>query len=297
MRSAITTVKTPLLRRVATPLALAAMLACAGATAEVSSETIYFLQPDGRSYLLERALRTDAGSHRFHVDKSVGLDDLRHVDPQQFTWDDRSSGDANLMEFASGGFTVIFPGRFDDARISRGADGVAVYRSWDGSKDAEGRFGMWYAPGDFDRFTYTWILPDNITLLGYSANRDGEWVERANAVSFYAYDVNNLTFEIRYRVDPVRVATAPAADTTVAKALPAAPAQTPCEDDCNGDSDGDGVHNGRDLCRNTPAGARTDRAGCSLDTDRDGVADGIDSCPATADGARVDARGCPLAEP
>lgn len=296
MCSVITAMPAQQRRRTAMLLALSAMLSCTAATAEVSSETIYFLQPDGRSYLLERALRTDAGSHRFHVDKSVGLDDLRHVDPQQFTWDDRSSGEANLMEFASGGFTVIFPGRFDDARISRGTDGVSVYRSWDGNKDGEGRFGMWYAPGDFDRFTYTWILPDNIELLGYASNRDGDWVERGNAVSFYAYDVNNLTFEMRYRVNPVPVALAPAAKTAVAKPLPATPVQAPCDDDCDGDSDADGVSNRHDLCRNTPPGARIDRAGCSLDTDRDGVADGIDRCPATADGARVDARGCPVSE-
>lgn len=293
--------------------ALVALLALtATAQARVASETIYFLQPDGRSYLVERALRTPASSHRFYVDKQIDRDDLRHVEPKDFDWDDSSNADLNILNFAGGGFTLIFPGRFDDARLTRGRDGEFVYKSWDGQKNAQGRFGMWYSPDDFDDFTYTWIVPDNIELLSYAANRRGDWVRRGSAISFYASDANNLTFEIRYRVNPpanaADCARAPEPSTPAAPASAAAcpePARktttlptavaTPVQG--SRDNDADGVPDAADLCPGSAPGARVDRAGCSLDTDKDGVPDGIDRCLATPEGETVDSSGCTTAQP
>jgi OOP family OmpA-OmpF porin len=60
------------------------------------------------------------------------------------------------------------------------------------------------------------------------------------------------------------------------------------------DSDGDGVIDRRDLCPNTPQGAKVDAQGCPLDSDGDGVFDGLDQCPDTPAGVKVDSRGCPL---
>lgn len=313
------------------------LLALAGSVqARVASETVYFLQPDGRSYLIERALRTPADSHRFYVDKQVGRDDLRHVEPKDFQWDDSANDKLNMLSFASGGFTLIFPGRFSDAQLKRTRNGDYLYRSWDGTKNAQGRFGMWYAPGDFDDFSYTWIVPDNIELLSYTSNRRGDWVQRDRAVSFYAHDVNNLTFEIRFRVRPPAAACAePPAPTACPEPAPTASATTPqpqvigggCALDCDGDgvsnrldacpgtptgaavdrngcphqgkrdSDADGVIDAADLCPGSQAKARVDRAGCSLDTDKDGVPDGIDRCLATPEGQAVDASGCATTTP
>jgi len=59
-----------------------------------------------------------------------------------------------------------------------------------------------------------------------------------------------------------------------------------------GDADKDGVADRRDMCPDTPLGARVDSKGCPIDSDGDGVADGIDQCSGTPAGARVDARGC-----
>lgn len=60
------------------------------------------------------------------------------------------------------------------------------------------------------------------------------------------------------------------------------------------DSDRDGVANDRDLCPDTPLGARIDAGGCPVDGDGDRVADHADRCPATPSGATVDATGCPM---
>ncbi len=63
---------------------------------------------------------------------------------------------------------------------------------------------------------------------------------------------------------------------------------------CPIDSDSDGVPDGLDRCAATPAGATVDASGCPKDTDGDGVLDGIDACPGTPSGVLVDVKGCPI---
>ena len=285
------------------------LISSPGVRAGVQSETIFFLQADGRNYLLERSIHSDSPTHRFHVDKAVRLQDIRHISPARFEWDDQSDPEVNSLSFDAGGFTLIYPGQFQERELQRGEDGALHYKSWDGTRSAGGRYGYWYAPGQFDQFTYTWILPDNIELLRYRSNHQGTWTRRANAISFYAERVNNLTFEISYRVDPAHCgAIAPASSAPARPRPPAAPARIQRLDapapaaqaaapGRATDEDGDGIADSHDLCRATPRGARVDRAGCALDTDRDGVPDGIDACIATPEASAVDAKGCRLPNP
>jgi len=273
------------------------------ALAQVQSETVFFLQPDGEHYLLERSIHSDSPTHRFHLDKQIRLDDIRHISPARFEWDDQSHPKLNSLSFDAGGFTLIYPGRFKDAELQRGADGELHYKSWNGRRDDQGRYGYWYSPGQFDQFTYTWIVPDNIELLRYRSNHQGQWTRRSNSVSFYAEKVNNLTFEMSYRVSDADAA--PAVTTVAATEAGECPADTPLiaavpapgtapapSANAAGDTDRDAVKDSDDLCPGTPQGARVDRTGCPLDTDRDGVPDGVDQCIATPEETAVDGRGC-----
>jgi len=64
------------------------------------------------------------------------------------------------------------------------------------------------------------------------------------------------------------------------------------------DKDKDGVKDSKDLCPDTPKGAKgfVDKNGCLLDTDNDSVPDYLDKCPGTPKEARgfVDKNGCLL---
>jgi len=286
--------------------------------ATVQSETIFFLQPDGKSYLLQRSIHSGSQTHRFHVDKSIQLEDIRHISPARFEWDNQSSNDVNSLSFEAGGFTLIYPGTFSD-ELTRNKDGSYTYKSWDGTRNKENRYGYWYAPGNFDQFSYSWILPVNAELLRYRSNRNGTWTKRENAVSFYAETANNLTFEISYRMKTPRPADCDAERIIKTVMVPAPPAEAK---DCpaveklpiikkpppsriikarkssaslfDKDSDEDKVLDKNDLCPDTLSGAIVDRAGCSMDTDKDGVPDGIDRCIATEEDTRVDENGCAL---
>jgi len=282
-----------------TLLQLAALPALAG----VQSEMIFFLQPDGHNYLIERSIHSNSPTHRFHLKKRIHLDDFRHISPARFEWDD-SDEQVNSLIFEAGGFTIIYPDRFDDSELQQGKDGVLHYKSWDGQRDASGRYGYWYAPGQFDQFSYTWIMPDNIKLVRYRSNQDGRWTKRNNAISFYAEDVNNLTFEMSYRVLPQNTASTPREAKSKTARLPITPSPVSTPVEKRGppravwpgrDADSDTVGDADDLCPDTPEGALTDKVGCPLDTDRDGVADGIDQCIATPEETPVDGLGCTLA--
>lgn len=283
-------------------LALTLLIPSLSAHAGAHSETIFFLQPDGHDYLIERSIHSDSATHRFHLDKGIDQADLRHVSPARFEWDD--AGDrVNSLHFDAGGFTIIYPGRFTDSELRQDKDGVLHYKSWDGQRDEQGRYGYWYAPGQFEKFSYTWILPDNIELLRYRCNQKGRWTRRNNAISFYAEQTNNLTFEMSYRLrspspDAITEQGPRTARPRPAPQAPRAVTASAIEPVSFGtgfatsDRDEDAVNDREDLCPGTPAGARVDRVGCPLDTDGDGVPDGVDRCIATPEGTRVDEAGC-----
>jgi hypothetical protein len=277
------------------------LLTVPAAHAGVQSETIFFLQPDGRNYLIERSIHSNSPTHRFHLEKHIRLQDIRHISPARFEWDD-SDAQVNSLVFEAGGFTIIYPDRFDDDELERDREGVLHYKSWDGQRDQDGRYGYWYAPGQFDRFSYTWIVPDNIEMLRYRANQKGAWSRRDNAISFYAEQVNNLTFEMSYRVTTTGPASKPEKAPVETVKQPVLQRQTSeprifdgpfNESSSSTDTDEDGIRDASDLCPGTPQGALIDKVGCPLDTDRDGVPDGVDQCNATADDIPVDAAGCP----
>ncbi len=246
--------------------------------AGVVSETLLFLEPDGERYLLLRSIHSDSETHRFHLPKSVHREDLLYVSPPDYLWDE-TLHDRNTLAFNSGGFSLIYRQRFNDSELSTTPDGEHLYRSAPEKPDSHGHYGYWYAPGNFDRYSYGWIVPPNIEILSFKSNVQGQWTRRTRGIGFHAHDTNDITFEIRYRVH--------------------APADQPIslgnERQDAPDGDGDGVSRG-DLCPHTPTGARVDRAGCALDADRDGVPDGIDRCPATPGESPVDTQGCTLPE-
>lgn len=258
------------------------------ALAEVVSETLMFLNPDARSYLLQRALRSDAPRHRFYVDKGTQLEDFVYIDPNQYEWID-SAAEANTLGFAQGDFVVMYPGRIPETQLRHQTDGTHVYDSWDGKTRADGHFGSWYAPGDFDRFVHAWILPPNLELVDYRSNREGEWVKRNNALTFFAEQVNDLTFTIRFR-DKDGDGLADSRDRCPGTAT----GITIGDDGCEPDRDGDEIADGIDACPDSQRGVLVDRVGCELDVDTDGVLDHLDRCPETPTGHAVDGRGCPL---
>ncbi len=273
----------------------------AAADKRVISESIIQLREDGRSYIQHRAMRTDWSQYEFHVNKHLGLKDFFYIYPNDFEWDDKSSPTSNILKFRQGTFVVMYPGKFE-GEVTQDDDGVFTFSSWDGKKREDGLFGFWNTPGNFSRFVYAWMFPEKFEILEYKSNVEGEWVERNNTISFFAENVNNVTFTIKYRArkkTPVPPPVLPDGDgdgvVDLVDRCPQTVAGTKVGPlGCEVDSDNDGVVDSKDQCPGTPGCIRVDEHGCELDGDGDGVTDSADECPETPAGAKVDERGCEL---
>ncbi|MCB1736441.1 MAG: thrombospondin type 3 repeat-containing protein, partial [Gammaproteobacteria bacterium] len=257
--------------------------------AEVTSDTIVYLNDDAAGYLLHRTLRTDNTSYDFHVEKSVQLADFYYISPNKHEWkaDDE---EVNTLHFNQGHFSVIYAAPFGDSLV-RGEDGIYTFTSSDGEPRANGHFGIWHHPENFTHLNYTWVMPAHFEVVDHASNREGEWVQRTNTLSFYTDDVNDVTFRIRFRErdsDGDGVVDRGDRCPDTAAGVPVDPSGCPL------DSDVDGVIDVLDQCPETPAVARVDAKGCELDSDADGVVDRLDLCPQTAAGLPVNTQGCEL---
>ena len=257
--------------------------------AAVVSENMVFLKEDGKSYLLQRSMRTSRDKYDFHLDKDKGPAALYYIDPNEHEWD-VSQPDTNILKFNHGTFTVMYPGNYGE-QVTIDDNRVYTLNTWDGTTQDDGHFGSWNKPDNFSRFVQAWVIPETFRIISYESNREGEWVERRNTLTFFAEDVNDVTFTVRYELidadgDGVADSNDRCEDTPAGVMVD--------ESGCAVDSDHDGVPDRQDRCADTPEGALVDEHGCETDSDQDGVVDRLDKCPGTAEDAPVDRSGCEL---
>ena len=257
--------------------------------AEVVSENLVFLKEDGKSYLLQRSMRTASELYSFYLDKDQGPESLYYIDPNEYEWD-TSGADVNILKFKRGTFTVMYPGNYGE-QVTIDGNGVYTLNTWNGQTLEDGHFGSWNKPDNFSRFVQAWVIPETFRIISYESNREGEWIERNNTLTFFAADVNDVTFTVVYQLidadgDGVADSKDECADTPAGVVVDAS--------GCEADSDHDGVLDRHDHCADTFAGATVDERGCELDSDKDYVVDRLDQCPGTAEDAPVDRKGCEI---
>ena len=270
-------------------LVLVLGLSATASATDVVSENLVFLKEDGRSYLLQRTFRTGWDQYNFYLNKETGPAAIYYVDPPEKEWV-LDQPDVNLLKFKTGNFTVMYPGNYGE-RVTVDEEGIYTLNTRDDVQREDGHFGSWNSPSNFNRFVQAWVIPDTFKILGYESNRDGEWVEQNNTLTFYATDVNDLTFTVRYQlIDADGDGVADADD----RCLNTASGVVVDEAGCEADTDHDGVIDLHDRCSSTPEGVVVDVQGCELDSDADGVVDSQDKCPGTVAGAEVDRKGCEL---
>lgn len=190
-------------------------LAVTAAHADVSREDIVVLGGDGHTFTSYKTLRSDLPRRQLLLADGTTPEDYLYIYPGDFQ---RQAVDAGTrLNFSGGDYTVIRSGRLDDSRLTDKGDGRFTFHSWDGETLENGHFGKWNAPDPFATFAYIWIVPDNIRILDYQANRDGEWQRTGNALTWSGHDVNDLTFTVTYRkAASAQQAPAPASSTSTA---------------------------------------------------------------------------------
>ena len=186
------------------------LAACATqALAVVEREDIIVLAADGLRYTSYKTLRSDLAERVLYLGPDEAPEDAVFIVPDDYESTPLDDGGTRL-HFQSGSFALMNTGVFD-AEVERKANGIRVFTSWDGVTRSDGHLGKWNAPDDFSSFSYTWVVPRNIDILAYQANRSGTWEKRENTLNWTGKQVNDIAFTIRYRVNDPDAGAAPAA--------------------------------------------------------------------------------------
>ena len=170
----------------------------------VNYETVVFIANDGHQFTRYVTTRSQRPNYKVLFDKSETLANYLYISPNNYVFDDTKPR-TNSLIFDQGSYALISQGDLvnladpDKSLVSVDSEGIYHLRTWDGSKQANGHYGYWNTPDNYQSFAIAWVIPDNFFVLDYHSNRQGEWVKRGNTLAFFAQNVNDLTFEISYK--------------------------------------------------------------------------------------------------
>ena len=175
--------------------------------ADAVSERIYFVQQDGRSAMVYTTSRTDYSDYSIWFNKQDGykpedyLTNFLYLFPESGEWSDAEDPKHMVLKLPKGNFASLeWADLEQQGRLQIDSDGVYSYRNWDGqTRTPEGHYGLWNSPGNFKQIALSWVLPENLEPVSYTADPPGKWVRRHNTITYYGNDVNNLSFDIKYR--------------------------------------------------------------------------------------------------
>lgn len=177
------------------------------ASAETVTENIFFLKPDGKSYLNYRTTRSSHSTYNLNLKKDETEGAFHYIAPDKYTFDKDSDPKRNIIIFPQGSYSTMRPGKFSDEQVTQGEDGLFTYVNWNKETSPprdDGHFGEWTTPDNFHQYVFAWVLPDNFEFVDYECNRSNgenhnEWRVRNNTLAWFGYNVNDLVFKIRYR--------------------------------------------------------------------------------------------------
>ncbi|RFC49008.1 MAG: Flagellar motor protein MotB [Verrucomicrobia bacterium] len=186
------------------------LLSGAAAQARTAAENIFFIKPDGITYLNYSTTRSDYPNYSLFLKKDETDASFDYIYPNEYRFDSKSEAERNVLLFDQGSYATMRPGRLAD-RVTVDK-GVYTFVNWEESKNPKlpgGYYGEWTSPNDFAQYVYVWVLPDNLEIVSFEANQPeekGTWQLRRNTLAWFGRDVNNIVFKIQYRQKTSRVA-------------------------------------------------------------------------------------------
>jgi len=185
-------------------LFVATITSTQNARADVSYETLTFINGDGHSYVNYTTTRSEANNYSVFLDKAENLGDYLYINPNRYEFDETDPR-TNKLSFGQGSYALISQGDYlnttapEKSALKVGKDGTYALRTWNGEKQSNGHYGIWNTPDSFTRFAAAWVLPEQFELLEFTSNRPGEWVQRGSTLAFFSHNVNNLVFDITFQ--------------------------------------------------------------------------------------------------
>ena len=176
-------------------------IAEAGNTQPIVLERIHYLKANGKSYLQYQSLKTDVPSINAGIPK--GKDPAtyyQYLFPNEYEFERTNYSHADLLKFQGSNYSSIVEDEFSPDELTIDENGVYTYSQ--AKKGMDGHYGVYWSDHygrGFSKLAYVWIIPEDFEFISYDVNREGEWVERGNSLSFFGEDVNDLLFKIKYQ--------------------------------------------------------------------------------------------------
>jgi len=192
-------------------LACCLLLGPGAAFADTSAEKIFFIKPDGFTYLNYSTTRSDHPNYSLFLKEDESEETFDYIYPNKYRLDISAEAGRKVILFDQGSYATLRPGRFEE-RVTVSKDGIYTFRNWDKDKNPElpgGYFGEWTSPDNFSQYVCVWVFPDNLEIVSFEANQPedkGVWKPRGNTLAWFGEDVNNIVFTIQYRPKTSRTA-------------------------------------------------------------------------------------------
>lgn len=179
------------------------------------TENIFFIKPDGKSYLNYRTTRSSYETYNLFLRKPETDLEFDYIYPNDYVFDDHSDPERNVIAFKQGSYATLRPGSFSGKVAEE--NGFFSFVNWEENRDEKlpgGFYGEWTSPDDFAQYVYAWVMPDNLEIVSFESNYDsshpkkGQWRLRRNTLAWYGRDVNNIIFKIKYRAKNAETARA-----------------------------------------------------------------------------------------
>lgn len=171
-------------------------------------ENVTFLDDNGHSFTEFTSIRTEFSSLFKPVDDSAqsadgALSEHLYFFPNNYGFDTRTYDFPALTTQGPDRSEMTVGSLRDGVGIyTTTPEGNVLYKTWDQETtrtvNGNSYFGRFWT-GGIDKLAHVWVLPSSMEFVNYSANVEGEWVLRGNALAFFAEDINNVAFEYEIR--------------------------------------------------------------------------------------------------
>ena len=162
-----------------------------------NADFIRYIDENGTTYT-DYTKVSSLGMKSWHYIKKgkTPEEEFSFISPQNYTFVPLVNEPYNQIMFSSGSFSLIKEDTLKDELIIR--DDLYIFQN-DVETDTEGNYGCFAKPDGFKYLNYVFVFPENLEVVSYESNRDGEWRLDNGTLSFIGYNVNNVLFKIVYK--------------------------------------------------------------------------------------------------